>query len=382
MKPPMKQSPQPMTSTQNSESRRPPLTVPPGHVESNPGRSRTHTDGSILTRPTLRHAATVLACAGIGLALGAPFALGAHALLAGLRSVPPGLFLMLAASALVSAAAKAGKLHLLQTALDLRLRFLRTLAMTVVTDFAFLVSPLGAAGYGVNMALLERAGASWAIAAAIVGCDQALDLAFFTLAIPIALVLAPGPLALMFPKASLPWLGFAALGAACLAGILWFCRRQASKMLGAAGRRIPWLKSRWTRLRRFRLNVRAQFALLLAGPPQRFVALLLLTTLQWLLRYGALWFILLELGHRIPLGFVLAAQAVVLHLALWTGVPAGGGGGDLGLAASFAAWVPASVIATALVLWRFATLYCPLVLGALGFAGLAWRRHMQRGKLQ
>jgi uncharacterized membrane protein YbhN (UPF0104 family) len=44
--------------------------------------------------------------------------------------------------------------------------------------------------------------------------------------------------------------------------------------------------------------------------------------------------------------------------------------------------VPASVIATALVLWRFATLYCPLVLGALGFAGLAWRRHMKRDKLQ
>ncbi|CAB3789683.1 flippase-like domain-containing protein [Pararobbsia alpina] len=330
----------------------------------------------------MRHAATLLACVGIGLAIGAPFALGAHALLAGLRSVPLLIFLTLAASALVSAAAKAGKLHLLQTALDLRLRFRRTLAMTVVTDFAFLVSPLGAAGYGVNMALLERAGASWAIAAAIVGGDQALDLVFFTLAIPIALALAPGPLALMVPKASLPLIALAALGVACLAGILWLCRHHAGNALGAAGRRIPWLKSRWARLRRFRANVGRQFALLVAGPPRRFVALLLLTSLQWLLRYGALWFILLELGHRIPLGFVLAAQAVVLHLALWTGVPAGGGGGDLGLAASFAAWVPASIMATALVLWRFATLYCPLVLGALGFAALAWRRHMKREVLQ
>jgi glycosyltransferase 2 family protein len=364
-----------MTSTHHSKRSLSPLTATPGHVDSNAGPFQAHDGRSILSRPTLRNTATVFACAGIGLALGAPFALGAHALLASLRHVPPGLFLILAASALVSAAAKAGKLHLLQTALDLRLRFLRTLAMTVVTDFAFLVSPLGAAGYGVNMALLERAGASWATAATIVGCDQALDLAFFTLAVPVALVLAPGPLALMFPRLSLPVAGFAALGLAGLAGIAWLCRHPLSDALGAVGRRIPWLKSRWTRLQQFRTNVRAQFALLLAGPPQRFVAMLLLTTLQWLLRYGALWFILLELGHRIPLGFVLAAQAVVLHLALWTGVPAGGGGGDLGLAASFAAWVPASVIATALVLWRFATLYCPLILGALGFAGLAWRRH-------
>ena len=51
--------------------------------------------------------------------------------------------------------------------------------------------------------------------------------------------------------------------------------------------------------------------LLLTGPRDRFAALLLLTTLQWLLRYSALWFVLLELGYRLPLGFVLAVQAVV-----------------------------------------------------------------------
>jgi uncharacterized membrane protein YbhN (UPF0104 family) len=69
--------------------------------------------------------------------------------------------------------------------------------------------------------------------------------------------------------------------------------------------------------------VRQQWVLLLTGPRDRFAALLLLTTLQWLLRYSALWFVLLELGYRLPLGFVLAVQAVVLHAALWTGVPAG-----------------------------------------------------------
>lgn len=114
------------------------------------------------------------------------------------------------------------------------------------------------------------------------------------------------------------------------------------------------------------------------GPRWRLAALLLLTTLQWLLRYGALWFILRELGYRLPLGFVLAAQAVVLHAALWTGIPAGGGSGDLALTAAFATWVPRAGVATALVLWRFATLFCPLTLGAAGFIALASRsRGMQ-----
>jgi uncharacterized protein (TIRG00374 family) len=129
-------------------------------------------------------------------------------------------------------------------------------------------------------------------------------------------------------------------------------------------------------------NVRRQFALLITGPLWRFIALLMLTTLQWMLRYSALWFILLRLGHRLPLGFVLAVQAVVLHAALWTGVPAGGGGGDLGLAAAFAHWVPWTDMATALVLWRFATLYCPLLLGAAGLAALAWRRRAKTAALE
>jgi hypothetical protein len=102
-----------------------------------------------MTRLPVRHAATLLAVLGVGLAMGAPFILGAHAVLAGLRSVSVQIFAVLAASAALSAAAKAGKLHLMQTALGLKLRFARTFTVTVVTDFAFLVSPLGAAGYGV-----------------------------------------------------------------------------------------------------------------------------------------------------------------------------------------------------------------------------------------
>jgi uncharacterized protein (TIRG00374 family) len=102
-----------------------------------------------------------------------------------------------------------------------------------------------------------------------------------------------------------------------------------------------------------------------------------LTSIQWLLRYGALWLVFWELGHRVPLGFVLAAQAVILHAALWTGVPAGGGASDLALAAAFSRWVPRIDMSTALVLWRFATLYCPLLLGAMALAVLTWRRKTQ-----
>jgi uncharacterized protein (TIRG00374 family) len=327
-----------------------------------------------MTRLHVRHAATLLAVLGVGLAMGAPFVLGAHAVLAGLRSVSLQIFAVLVASAALSAAAKAGKLHLMQTALGLKLRFIRTFTLTVVTDFAFLVSPLGAAGYGVNMSLLQRAGASWALATTVVGADQALDLTFFAAAVPISFLLALGPLTQVTPDFPLPAIVGTLAGLTLVASVLWLCRRPAAAALDAAGRRIVWLRARRARWNRFRQSVGRQWVLLLTGPRWRLAALLVLTTMQWLLRYSALWFILHELGYRLPLGFVLAVQAVVLHAALWTGVPAGGGGGDLALAAAFAPWVPRAAMATALVLWRFATLYCPLLFGAAGFIALAWRQ--------
>ena len=94
-----------------------------------------------LIRSRIHSAALLLAVVGGGLAMATPFLLGSHALLASLRAIPVNVFLVLAASATVSAIAKAGKLQLLQTALDLRLRLARTIAITLVTDFAFLVSP-------------------------------------------------------------------------------------------------------------------------------------------------------------------------------------------------------------------------------------------------
>jgi uncharacterized protein (TIRG00374 family) len=328
----------------------------------------------LVTRTHARNVATVLALLGVGLSMGVPFLLGSHDLSAGLRTVPANVFVVLAASAAVSALAKAGKLQLMQTTLGLRVPFMRTFAITLVTDFAFLVSPLGAAGYGVNIGLLQRAGASWAIATTVVGADQALDLTFFGVAVPIALLLSIGPLAYLLPSVNSSTVVVTLAGLAILVGAIWMCRRAVAHALGAAGHLVPWLRARRSRWDKFRHSVHEQWRLLITGPRDRLVALLLLTTLEWLLRYSALWFILLELGYRLPLGFVLAVQAVVLHAALWTGVPAGGGGGDLALAAAFATWVPRAVMATALVLWRFATLYCPLILGAVGFVTLAWGR--------
>ncbi|MBR8150694.1 flippase-like domain-containing protein [Burkholderia vietnamiensis] len=327
-----------------------------------------------MSRPFKRNTATMLAVLGVGLAVGAPFVVGSHQSLAWLRTVSMQMFLVLAASAAASALGKAGKQYLIQTALGLRLPFGRTYGIALVTDSAFLVSPLGAAGYGVNIGLLQRAGASWATATTVVGADQALDLAFLAVAVPIAIAFAVGPLAQVVPRPNVSMVVGMLAGVAILVATLWACRRKVASALDAACGRIQWLGSQRARWDGFRQSVRRQAGLLMMGPRHRFAGLLVFTTLQWLPRYGVLWFVLLELGYQLPFGFVVAVQAVVLHAALWTGIPAGGAAGDLALAAAFANWIPQDAMASALVLWRFATLYFPLILGAAAFFAFAWRR--------
>jgi len=73
-----------------------------------------------------------------------------------------------------------------------------------------------------------------------------------------------------------------------------------------------------------------------------------------------------------PLIFLL--QVFVLQAASWTGVPAGAGSAELGLSATLITWVPGPTLATALLLWRMATLHVGLIAGAIAIAVLA-RRH-------
>jgi uncharacterized protein (TIRG00374 family) len=135
---------------------------------------------------------------------------------------------------------------------------------------------------------------------------------------------------------------------------------------------IPWIHVRQERINEFIAELREQLNTLMKGTAKQNFVLLSLTALQWITRYGVLWLVLHELGYQVPFGFVLLLQAVVLHVALWTGIPSGGGSADIGLAVALSTWVTSPVIATTLLLWRFSTLYFPLILGALSLAVLTY----------
>jgi uncharacterized protein (TIRG00374 family) len=267
--------------------------------------------------------------------------------------------------------ARALKFHLLLERLGARVFFPRTFAMSLAIDFAFMSTPAGVGGYAASVYCSRRAGVSLSAATTVTFMDQFLDLAFFTLALPLAAL-------------SLAWTNFSstltlvAVGASVLVIVLvalaivmhrrllrWLCGDNYF------ARRWPNLRDRQHRLQAFVENMKADSRILLSGPPATTALLLASTALQWLTRYGVLWAALALLGHAVPFALTLLSQSLILHAAMWTGVPAGGGGAELGLTAALLAMVPASIIATALILWRLTTFHLCLVVGAAAIAWLA-----------
>lgn len=267
--------------------------------------------------------------------------------------------------------ARALKLYLLLQRLKTPTTFTRSFGISLATDLAFAATPAGLGGYVATIYYLRRAGASASGAATITTMDQGIDLVFFAVSVPLA------ALALMGSDPS-PGITTAALSAATLTAAflvsIWLARRRIASFLSAPDH----LSARWSPIRKaqrvlrtFFAGSRAHISLIASAGPKFFFRILALTAIQWLARYGVLWLTLLLLGHAVSFALTFLLQVVVLHAALWTGIPAGGGGAELGLTATLAHWVRPADMATALILWRATTLYTSLLVGSAAIAALA-----------
>ncbi|HEY0179125.1 MAG TPA: flippase-like domain-containing protein, partial [Dokdonella sp.] len=300
----------------------------------------------------------LLVAAALAATLAAPLLFGGeHAFRATLRLSAGGYGLLLAAAA-ASAVARALKLRLLMRRLGVELGVAHALGFALATDFGFLATPAGLGGYVACVHYARRAGASPDAAAALTAADQGLDLLFFALVLPLAGVA-------FFDAGLPPRLVVAAAAVTAALALL---------ALGALlMRRNPRLRRALAPLADAAARARTQVRALAAGGPRFVAAAFALTLVQWLARYGILWLVLRLLGCDVSFWLLLALQAFVLHVALWSGVPAGGGGAELGLGTALAAWVPPGALGAALLLWRVATLYLPLAAGAAAIAALARR---------
>lgn len=314
----------------------------------------------------------------IGLAvlatLAVPIVLGGRDALAQTLNFPARSYVVLLALLAVSWIARAWKLHVLLHRIGTRQNFVRTLVMSLAIDFAFISTPAGVGGYAASIYYVRRSGASSSAATTVTAVDQLLDLAFFAFILPLA------GLSLLWSElpTALAVLAFSTSALMIAAGIVAFFMRHA---LVRWLLRDNFLVRRWPRLRRYQdslqkflASLNADMALLMSAGMRGVLGVCALTALQWVTRYGILWAVLLLLGHRVSYALTLLLQSLILHAALWTGVPSGGGGAEVGLSAALAAWVPSTSMATALLLWRLITFDVCLLVGIAAVVWLARRR--------
>lgn len=326
----------------------------------------------------MRRTGTFLIFVALIVALVVPIWLGGRRAVFTSFDLPARAYLYVLALVLFGWAMRALKQWLLVERLGLVVGVWRNVAISLAIDFAFLATPGGVGGYAAGIYYMRRIGASYAQATAISAADQVLDLMFFAIAMPVA------ALCLAQSTEISPLLAhgaaFGGIGALAILFVLVLARRPLGAwFFGARGpiERIAFLRRRRATLRGFVDNVLAQTRVLMRGSPAYFALAFASTAMQWLARYGVLWLVLTLLGSYVPFALALLLQGVVLHVAQWTGMPAGGGGADLGLAATLAPFAPTPVVASALLLWRIATLYLSLLAGVVSIAALRGKRGQQ-----
>ncbi|HKE46511.1 MAG TPA: flippase-like domain-containing protein [Rhodanobacteraceae bacterium] len=297
-----------------------------------------------------------------------PLALGGRDALAATREISAAAVLGLAGLALASALARAIKLRLLAMRLGQHVGVARALITSLASDAAFQATPAGAGGYPATVFLLRRGGVPMSAGLAMCAADQALDTLFFVLALPLACAFDLGD-AVPAIWHEFAWVPAAAVALAALAIVgAWRSHRRWWPPLRRQCLRVAWLRQRRTRLRKFRNHLIADLARLCTGSPFVTLALACAVAAQWLARYGALWLALAALGAPLHFGLVFVAQSVALHVAQWTGVPGGVGGGDVALAGALSPWAPLAVLGPALLLWRLTTFHAVLLIGTIAFA--------------
>jgi uncharacterized protein (TIRG00374 family) len=317
----------------------------------------------------MRRAAALLIVLALLGTLAVPLWLGGRSAVLTSLTLSPTSYLAIGALGVAAWMLRAMKQRLLLRRLGIAPGAWRILAISLATDCAFLTTPGGVGGYAAGIYYLRGIGASYASASAVAAADQVLDMLFFAVAMPLAALGVAQTVALPAAFAhGAAWAGCAALGALALLAL---ARRPLA--------RCTLLRERRERVRAFVAEFAAQAKRLGQGSPGYVAGVVACTGLQWFARYGVLWLILDRLGHRVPFSLALLLQGVMLHVAQWTGMPAGGGSADLGLAAALAAWVPPAALASALLLWRVATLYLSVVVGLVAMAALRVRGNAQRG---
>ena len=289
--------------------------------------------------------------------------LGGAESLAAIRRFPPGLLGLMVLVAFTCWNLNAARLRLM---LDGRAGWLGqrgALGIELASKFALCATPGGSGGPATLLVLLARRGLPPSRGAAVFLLDQGCDLLFF-------LCMLTGVVAYSllgdtaWPHRWLVQLALVALAlvafAACLA-MAWLPRLLRGSSV-ARGRWPSLKRRRW--LARRLLRCRQAILATLRLPTTTLLAVLMLTSAHWLLRYSLLYLAVLGVGGSIDWLWTFLTQMLAMAASQFSFLPGGAGAAELGVGGLLLPMLGAEQAAAAVLVWRLASYHLYLAAGA------------------
>jgi glycosyltransferase 2 family protein len=251
------------------------------------------------------------------------------------------------------------------------LRFKQSFQIALATDLGAAVSPSAVGGGFFKWGLLVQQGVSPGAAASLSTLTPLEDGLFFTIAVPIGIILTASwdnpvlaTVAGGFRDRAIPLLLVTlVIGTLTWLAVRWILggglgARTQRRGLRFVGRTRRKLRSTW-------VDARQVYRLIRRNGKSRFALSMTLTSIQWISRYTIISALIAFLGVPVQPVLFFVLQWVVFTLAALIPTPGAAGGAEAAFFLIYSPFIPANVIGLATAGWRFFTFYLLLGLAAI-----------------
>lgn len=287
------------------------------------------------------------------------------------KHFPLGLLLLMLVIAFVCWNLNAARLRLMLNGRAGTLGQRGALGIELASKFALCATPGGSGGPVTLLILLAQRGFPPAKGAAMFLIDQGCDLLFF-LAMLSGLVLFSLLSDTQWPHQSL--VQWALVGLALLATVVIALIRYLPRLLRAPSINTPWpnrYRRRW--LARRLLRCRHALKVTLELPGATLCAMLLLTTLHWLMRYSLLYLAVLGVGGQADWMWTFLTQMLAMAASQFSFLPGGAGAAEVGVGTMLLPLMEREQAAAAVLVWRLVSYHLYLAAGAPLFMLYSYR---------
>ncbi|MGO2243509.1 MAG: lysylphosphatidylglycerol synthase transmembrane domain-containing protein [Halomonas sp.] len=324
-----------------------------------------------------------LHCVMIALALIAPLVLttwlGGTEALQRVRHFPLDLLALMLAMAFACWNINAARLRLMLGGRAGRIGQRGALGIELASKFALCATPGGSGGPVALLLLLAKRGLPPAKGTAVFLIDQGCDLLFF-LAMLSGLVLVSLITDTQWPHQSL--VQWALAGLALMAALVSLVMRYLPNLLRTKRLTTPWpnrYRRRW--LTRRLLRCRHALKITLSLPRITLLAMLLLTTLHWLMRYSLLYLAVLGVGGQANWMWTFLTQMLAMAASQLSFLPGGAGAAEVSVGSLLLPLMGSEQAAAAVLVWRLVSYHLYLAAGAPLFIVYGYRllsRHTEQ----